>query len=125
LLLSTGHSTTGLDAVVDVNDNEVKMVNTTSSNNKAIVTEVLGVAGANCTQLRGVAPGDANLGSGIVMSASFAGADLRYDEWLDVLTAATGRLDDLQTIVTEVRYLCENGCADSEQILRVLEQHGV
>ena len=59
---------------------------------------------------------------------NFAVADMGCndrDYWLTTLTGASARLDDLQTTVTEVRYLCESGGVDSEQILKVLERHGV
>ncbi|HEY7053083.1 MAG TPA: hypothetical protein VH496_13255 [Mycobacterium sp.] len=48
-----------------------------------------------------------------------------YDNWLTTLTEASLRLDDLQTTMREVRYLCERGPVSGEQILEVLEKHGV
>ena len=70
------------------------------------------------------------LGSVIMLGITFAVADMGcddrdYDNWLTTLTGASARLDDLQTAVTEVRSLCEGGGVDSEQILKVLERHGV
>jgi hypothetical protein len=51
--------------------------------------------------------------------------DREYDSWIDTLTEASTRLDVLQTTVTEVRDLCESGGVSSEEILEVLERHGV
>jgi hypothetical protein len=56
-----------------------------------------------------------------MMGMTFAVADMGcdgrdYDNWLTTLTGASARLDDLQTALTEVRYLCESGGVDSEQI---------
>ena len=51
--------------------------------------------------------------------------DRDYDNWLTTLTQASARLDNLQTTVNEVRYLCESGGVDSKQILKVLQRHGV
>jgi hypothetical protein len=46
--------------------------------------------------------------------------DRDYDRWLNTLTGASKRLDDLQTAVTEVRYLRESGDASANQVLKVL-----
>lgn len=61
------------------------------------------------------------------MGTVFAVSDIdpKYDAWLDLITEASARLDDLQTAVTEVRHLCESGDVSSEQILEVLERQGV
>ena len=48
-----------------------------------------------------------------------------YDRWLGTITEATARLDGLQAAVTEVRWLCENGGAGADQILKVLDRLGV
>jgi phage terminase Nu1 subunit (DNA packaging protein) len=48
-----------------------------------------------------------------------------YDNWLATLTQATERLDELQSVVAELRQLC--GQADvvqSRQVMEVLEKHG-
>jgi hypothetical protein len=64
--------------------------------------------------------------TGINFAEADMGCDERdYDNWLTTLTEASARLEDLQTTVTEVRYLCESGGVDNEQILKVLERHGV
>jgi hypothetical protein len=48
-----------------------------------------------------------------------------YDNWLTTLTQASARLDDLQTVVTELRRLCEkDDVVESQQVLEVLERHG-
>jgi hypothetical protein len=63
---------------------------------------------------------------GMAFDVADMGCDDRdYDNWLTTLTAASNRLDDLQTAVTEVRCLCESGGVDREQILKVLERHRV
>jgi hypothetical protein len=49
-----------------------------------------------------------------------------YDRWLNTFTAASARLDALQTAVTDLRHLLhhsEGVC--SAEILEVLERHGV
>jgi hypothetical protein len=48
-----------------------------------------------------------------------------YDRWLTTLAEASARLDALQTGVTEIRHLCENGGISNEQILEVLDRRGV
>jgi hypothetical protein len=52
--------------------------------------------------------------------------DRDYDTWLATLTQATARLDVLQTVVSELRLLCEReDVVQSRQVLEVLQQHGV
>jgi hypothetical protein len=51
--------------------------------------------------------------------------DHDYDRWLETITEATARLDTLQTAVTDVRWLCENDGASTDQILKVLDRLGV
>ncbi|HEY1842813.1 MAG TPA: hypothetical protein VGG53_21820 [Mycobacterium sp.] len=61
---------------------------------------------------------------------SFAVTEIRkderdYDSWLDTLTQASARLDVLQTVVTELRSLCEReDVVDSRRVMEVLERHG-
>ena len=79
--------------------------------------------------LRDVYP---RLGSENAMSmTSFAVAEIAttderdYDNWLATLTQATERLDELQSVVAELRQLCELGdVVQSQQVMAVLEQHG-
>ena len=54
------------------------------------------------------------------------GTDERdYDNWLATLTQASVRLDVLQTVVTELRRLCEpEDIVQSRQLMEVLEKHG-
>jgi hypothetical protein len=54
------------------------------------------------------------------------GTDERdYDNWLATLTQASVRLDVLQTVVTELRRLCEKeDIVKSRQVMEVLEKHG-
>jgi hypothetical protein len=54
------------------------------------------------------------------------GTDERdYDNWLATLTQASVRLDVLQTVVTELRRLCEKeDIVQSRQVMEVLEKHG-
>jgi hypothetical protein len=54
------------------------------------------------------------------------GTDERdYDNWLATLTQASVRLDVLQTVVTELRRLCEpEDIVQSRQVMEVLEKHG-
>jgi hypothetical protein len=48
-----------------------------------------------------------------------------YDNWLATLTQATARLDELQSVVAELRQLCEQGdVVQSRQVMEVLENHG-
>jgi phage terminase Nu1 subunit (DNA packaging protein) len=58
--------------------------------------------------------------------AEIATADERdYDNWLATLTQATERLDELQSVVTELRQLCEQGeVVQSRQVIAVLEKRG-
>jgi uncharacterized protein (DUF885 family) len=72
------------------------------------------------------------LGSENTMSmASFAVAEIAttderdYDNWLATLTQAAERLDELQSVVAELRQLCEQGdVVQSRQVMEVLEKHG-
>jgi hypothetical protein len=65
-----------------------------------------------------------------VSRTSFAVAELGYaerdyDNWLSTLTQASARLDVLQTVVTELRRLCEReDVVQSRQVMEVLERHG-
>jgi phage terminase Nu1 subunit (DNA packaging protein) len=58
--------------------------------------------------------------------AEIATTDERdYDNWLATLTQATERLDELQSVVAELRQLCEQGdVVQSRQVMEVLETHG-
>ncbi len=51
--------------------------------------------------------------------------DRDYDRWLVTITEATARLDALEAAVTDVRCLCENEGASTDQILKVLDRMGV
>ncbi len=51
--------------------------------------------------------------------------DRDYDRWLATITEASVRLDALQRAVTDVRCLCENEGASTDQILKVLDRLGV
>ena len=51
--------------------------------------------------------------------------DRDYDRRLDTITEATARLDALEAAVTDVRSLCENEGASTDQILKVLDRMGV
>ena len=51
--------------------------------------------------------------------------DRDYDRWLGTITQATARLDALEAAVTDVRCLCENEGASTDQILKVLDRMGV
>jgi hypothetical protein len=61
---------------------------------------------------------------------SFAVAEIGYDErnydnWLVTLVQASERLDVLQTVVNELRRLCEReDVVQSRQVMEVLERHG-
>ena len=65
-----------------------------------------------------------------VSMTSFAvaeiGCDERdYDNWLVTLAQASERLDVLQTVVNELRRLCERAdVVQGRQVLEVLERHG-
>jgi hypothetical protein len=54
------------------------------------------------------------------------GCDERgYDNWLVTLVQASERLDLLQTVVNELRRLCEReDVVQSRQVMKVLELHG-
>jgi hypothetical protein len=58
--------------------------------------------------------------------AEIATTDERdYDNWLATLTQATERLDELQSVVAELRQLCEQGdVVQSRQVIAVLEKRG-
>jgi hypothetical protein len=62
--------------------------------------------------------------------SSFAVAEIAYDErdydnWLATLTQASERLDVLQTVVSELRGLCEReNVVESRQVMEVLQTHG-
>ena len=51
--------------------------------------------------------------------------DRDYDRWIVKITEATARLDALEAAVTDVRCLCENEGASTDQILKVLDRMGV
>ena len=60
---------------------------------------------------------------------SFAVAEIGYerdyDNWLVTLVQASERLDVLQTVVNELRRLCERAdVVQGRQVLEVLERHG-
>jgi hypothetical protein len=65
-----------------------------------------------------------------VSMTSFAVAEIGYDErnydnWLVTLVQASERLDLLQTVVNELRRLCEReDVVQSRQVMEVLERHG-
>ena len=49
-----------------------------------------------------------------------------YDRWINVFFEASARLDALETAVTDVRHLLRySDSVHSEEIVKVLEQHGV
>ena len=48
-----------------------------------------------------------------------------YDIWITTITEVSTRLDALQTAVTELCHLCESEDVHSEQVLEVLDRHGV
>ena len=66
-----------------------------------------------------------------VSMTSFAVAEIGYDErdydnWLVTLVQASERLDVLQTVVNELRRLCERAdVVQGRQVLEVLQRHGV
>ena len=48
-----------------------------------------------------------------------------YDSWLATLTQASARLDVLQTVVNELRRLCEReDVVECRRVMEVLERHG-
>jgi hypothetical protein len=53
------------------------------------------------------------------------GCDERdYDAWLATLTQASQRLDVLQTVVNELRQLCQHeDVVQSREVIDVLEKH--
>ena len=63
-------------------------------------------------------------------STSFSVAEIAHDErdydnWLATLTQASARLDVLQTVVNELRELCEHeAVVRSREVIDVLEKHG-
>ncbi|WP_428338768.1 hypothetical protein [Mycobacterium sp.] len=63
-------------------------------------------------------------------STSFSVAEIGYDErdydnWLATLTQASERLDVLQTVVNELRQLCEHAdVVQSREVIDVFEKHG-
>jgi hypothetical protein len=65
-----------------------------------------------------------------VSRTSFAVAEIGYDErdydnWLATLAQASERLDVLQTVVNELRRLCEReDVVQSRQVIEVLEGRG-
>ena len=65
-----------------------------------------------------------------VSMTSFAVAEIGYDErnydnWLVTLVQVSERLDVLQTVVNELRRLCEReDVVQSRQVMEVLELHG-
>ncbi|UMB71522.1 hypothetical protein [Mycobacterium paraterrae] len=47
-----------------------------------------------------------------------------YDNWLATLSQASERLDDLQTVVDELRELCTHGeVVRTSDVMAVLERH--
>jgi hypothetical protein len=60
---------------------------------------------------------------------SFAVAEIGHDErdydaWLAALTQASQRLDVLQTVVNELRQLCQHeDVVQSREVIDVLEKH--
>jgi hypothetical protein len=48
-----------------------------------------------------------------------------YDSWLTTLTEASERLDVLQTVVDELRELCEHeDVVQSQEVIGVLQRYG-
>lgn len=61
----------------------------------------------------------------ISFSAVEADCDERdYDGWSATLAQASARLDSLQAAVTELQRLCQSQDVHSEQVLKVLAEHG-
>jgi hypothetical protein len=57
--------------------------------------------------------------------AEIAHDERDYDNWLATLTQASQRLDVLQTVVNELRELCEQeSVVQSREVIEVLEKHG-
>jgi hypothetical protein len=63
---------------------------------------------------------------GMTFAVAELGPDERdYDNWLTTLTQASVRLDHLQTVVTELRQLCQkDDVVRSREVMAVLEKHG-
>jgi hypothetical protein len=58
--------------------------------------------------------------------AELAHDERYYDNWLATLTQASERLDVLQTVVNELRQLCEHeDVVQSSEVIDVLTRHGV
>jgi hypothetical protein len=58
--------------------------------------------------------------------AEIAHDERDYDNWLATLTQASERLDVLQTVVNELRQLCQHAdVVQSREVIDVLEKHGV
>jgi hypothetical protein len=58
-------------------------------------------------------------------AAEIAHGERDYDNWLATLTQASARLDVLQTVVNELRQLCEQeSVVQSREVIDVLEKHG-
>jgi hypothetical protein len=56
--------------------------------------------------------------------AEIAHDERDYDNWLATLTQASARLDVLQTVVNELRELCEQeDVVQSREVIDVLEKH--
>ena len=56
--------------------------------------------------------------------AEIAHDESDYDNWLGTLTQASERLDVLQTVVDELRQLCEHDdVVQSRKVIEVLEKH--
>jgi len=61
----------------------------------------------------------------ISFGMSEMGRDEReYASWVTTLVDASARLDVLETVVAELRSMCERADVDSEQVLKVLESYG-
>jgi len=57
--------------------------------------------------------------------AEIAHDERDYDNWLATLTQASERLDVLQTVVNELRQLCEHeDVVESREVIDVLKKHG-
>jgi hypothetical protein len=57
--------------------------------------------------------------------AEIANDERDYDTWLATLTQASARLDVLQTVVNELRQLCEHeAVVEGREVIEVLEKHG-
>ncbi len=57
--------------------------------------------------------------------AELAHDERDYDNWLATLTQASERLDVLQTVVNELRQLCEHeDVVCSSEVIEVLTRHG-